>query len=334
MSNVEGSLMRAWVVPSADRGGSLELRDLPVPVPGPGEVRLRVAAVSLNPVDQKLVHSGHPAWHYPHVPGVDVAGLVDSVGPGVAGFETGTRVFCHHDLSKPGTFAEVVCVAAHALARIPDAVSFDAAAAIACAGLTAYQALQRKMHLQAGHTVLVHGGSGGVGGYAIQIARGLGARVLATASPRNHAFVRALGAEAALDYRAHDLVDQVRALTDGAGVHAVLDPVSAASASAAVGLLRFNGQLAFVAGAPDIMHVRPFARALSFHAIALGGAYAAGDRDAQEDLARMGQELIALVAAGSVRDNVTQRLSFEELPRGLAELRHGGVHGKIVCAID
>jgi NADPH:quinone reductase-like Zn-dependent oxidoreductase len=325
--------MQAWVVPSPDRGGTLELMDVAVPEPGPGEVLVRVRAVSLNPVDQKLVHSGHTAWRYPHVPGVDGAGVVEKLGKGVSGIEVGARVFCHHDLAKPGTFAEFVGVAAHAIARVPDAVSFESAAAIACAGLTAYQALQRKMHLGAGHIVLVHGGSGGVGGYAIQIARVLGARVLATASPRNHAFVRGLGAEVVFDYRAHDLVDQVRSLTDGAGVHAVLDPVSAASASAAVSLLRFNGQLAFVAGAPDIMHVRPFARALSFHAIALGAAYASGDREAQEDLARMGQELVGLVAARQVCDNVTERLAFEDLPSGLAELRHGGVHGKIVCTV-
>lgn len=325
--------MRAWVVPAADRRGEIELREVMPPEPGPGGVLVRVHAFSLNPVDIKLIHAGHPEWRYPHVPGVDGAGVVEAVGQGVERPRVGERVCFHHDLRQPGTFAELVCVAAHVTARVPDAVSLESAAAIPCAGGTALQALDRKMHVRAGQTVLVHGGSGGVGGFAVQIAKALGARVIATASPRNHAYVRDLGADDVLDYRAHDLAQQVKTLTGGMGVHALLDPVGPESATAAVALLRFNGHLAFIAGAPDDRTVRHARRALSCHDIALGGAYAAGDREAQEDLGRLCEELLALIGSGRLRDTITRRLAFEDLPHGLRDLRESRAHGKVVCSV-
>ena len=303
------------------------------PEPSPGEVLVRVHAVSLNPVDMKLIHGGHPEWHYPHIPGVDGAGVVEAVGDGVSRPRVGDRVCFHHDLRKPGTFAEWVCVAAHVAAAIPDGVSFESAAALPCAGGTALQALDRKMHVRAGQTVFVHGGSGGVGSYAVQIAKAKGARVIATASPRNHAFVRDLGADEMLDYRAHDLVQQVKALTGGVGVDALLDPVGAESATAAVALMRFNGHLAFIAGAPDERTVRHARRALSCHDVALGGVYPAGDLGAQEDLARLCEELLAMLVAGTLRDAVTLRLPFEDLPHGLRDLRENRARGKVVVTV-
>lgn len=325
--------MRAWVVPAADRRGELELREVLTPEVQAGELLVRVRAVSLNPVDLKLLHGGHPMWRYPHVPGVDGAGVVEAVGPGVDGVRVGDRVCFHHDLRKPGTFAELVSVAAHVAAPIPEPVSFEAAAALPCAGGTALQALDRKMHLRPGQAILVHGGSGGVGSFAVQIAKILGARVIATASPKNHAFVRDLGADEVLDYRAHDLAQQVKALTGGAGVHAVLDPVGAESATSAVSLLRFNGHLAFIAGAPDDSVVRHARHALSCHEIALGGAYPANDREEQEDLGRLCSELLDHAARGRLRDVITRRLSFDELPHGLRDLRENRSRGKIVCSV-
>jgi NADPH:quinone reductase-like Zn-dependent oxidoreductase len=325
--------MNAWVVPASNRRGELELHDVTSPEPGTGEVLVRVRAASLNPVDAKLVHGGHPDWRYPHVPGVDGAGVVEACGEGIDPGRVGQRVCFHHDLRRPGTFAELVCVAAHVAARLPDEVSFEAAAALPCAGGTALQALDRKMHVRAGQTVLIHGGSGGVGGFAVQIAKASGARVIATASPRNHAFVRDLGADQVLDYRDRELARHVLDLTAGLGVHALLDTVGAESATAAVPLLRFNGHLAFIAGAPDDHAVRHSRRALSCHEVALGGAYPAGDREAQEDLGRLCDELLALVAAGRLRDGVTRTLAFEDLPHGLHDLRESRARGKIVCTV-
>ena len=172
-----------------------------------------------------------------------------------------------------------------------------------------------------------------MGGYAVQFARLNGAAVLATCSAANRAYVQELGADVAIDYAQDDLAAAVMEATAGRGVHAVLDTVSSESATRALRLLRFNGQLAFIAGAPDYDQARPLRRGLSFHEVTLGGGYASGDFEAQQDLARMGTEIMELLAGNRIRDGVTLELPFEQLPEGLMRLKTGKVRGKIVCVL-
>lgn len=325
--------MRAFVIDSSAQLGRVRLASIDQGQPASGEVCVQLRAVSLNPVDNKLIQSGHPAWRYPHVPGVDGAGVVTTVGPDVSVWQPGDRVYFHTNLTRDGTFAEYVTVPGHVLARVPDHVAWTSAAALPCAGFTAYHALNRRLHLGVGQTILIHGGSGGVGGYAIQFAKLCGAVVLATCSAANRAHVLELGADVAIDYAQDDLAAAVMEATAGRGVHAVLDTVSSDSATRALGLLRFNGQLAFIAGAPDYSQARSLRRGLSFHDVTLGGAYASGDFEAQQDLARMGTEVMELLATNRIRDNVTLELPFEQLPEGLTRLNTGKVRGKIVCVV-
>jgi NADPH2:quinone reductase len=250
----------------------------------------------------------------------------------VKGFEVGDRVFYHGNLSRPGGFAEYVVTVAHVLARIPHDVSFVSAAAIPCAGLTAYQALHRRLHIQAGQTVLVQAGAGGVGGFAVQLAAQAGARVITTASRENHAYVRGLGAEAVIDYRQEDVHERVMAWTNDRGVDAVVDTLGGEIATAGTKLLAFGGGLTAVAGLPDFSQV-PFHKALSIHQIMLGGAYFNGGYEAQSDLARMGEEMIAMVAAGEIDPMVSKVIGLEDVPAGLEELTGRHVRGKIVAEV-
>ena len=136
--------MRALLLDQPGPVHSLRVDSAPDPEPGAGEVRVKVAAVGLNPVDYKLAGRGHANWTYPHIIGLDVAGTIDAVGTEVDGFSIGERVFYHGDLTKVGGFAEFAITTAHTIARIPDKVSFVDAAAIPCAGLTAYQGIVRR----------------------------------------------------------------------------------------------------------------------------------------------------------------------------------------------
>ncbi|MGZ9093017.1 MAG: alcohol dehydrogenase catalytic domain-containing protein, partial [Rhodoplanes sp.] len=113
---------------------------------------------------------GHLDWRFPHILGLDVAGVVDAIGSSVTHCRLGDRVFYHGNLSKPGGFAEFAVTTAHTIARIPDGMSVVDAASLPCAGLTAYHALHRRLHVRAGQTILIHAGAGGVGGFAIQLA--------------------------------------------------------------------------------------------------------------------------------------------------------------------
>lgn len=185
----------------------LTLRDLPTPAPRPGEVLLDVRAAALNPKDS-FVRKGRfsliTGHRFPRRLGYDVSGVVRSVGAGAAGFAPGDQVFGMMNGFAGGTVAEQVCMPASELALKPAGLSFEEAAALPLAALTALQALRDDGRLRPGQRVLLHGASGGVGGFAIQIAKALGARVTTTSSARNLGHCLGLGADEALDYTRQD----------------------------------------------------------------------------------------------------------------------------------
>lgn len=194
---------------------------LPVPKVAPGEVLVRVKYASVNPVDWKIMAGGLDALMdvvYPVVPGWDVAGTIERVGIDVPEFAVGDEVmaYARKDYVHGGTFAEFVSVPVRALAAKPASLDWKQAAGLPLAGLTAYQLLTR-LGTGKEDTVLVHGASGGVGSFGVQIARSLGARVIGTASPRNHDRLRELGCEPVA--YGDGLADRVRELApDGVSV--------------------------------------------------------------------------------------------------------------------
>lgn len=206
----------------------LTYTEVPEPKVGPGEVRIAVRAAGVNPVDWKVMQ-GHldPMLNvmFPVVPGWDVAGVIEQVGLDVPGYAVGDEVMAYgrKDWVQEGSFAEKMTVPVRTLARKPAALSWQQAASLPLAGLTAYQVLSR-LGTASGETVLVHNASGGVGSMAVQIARALGARVIGTGSPAGHDRLCALGAEP-VAYGA-DLADRLRDLAP-AGVDVVADFVGA-----------------------------------------------------------------------------------------------------------
>ena len=262
--------------------------------------------------------------------GLDVAGSVDAIGSDVVQWRIGDRVFYHGDLTKPGGYAEYAITTAHTTAKIPDNVSFTEAAAIPCAGLTAYEAVIRRLDVQPEHTVWMQGGAGGVGGFAVQISKNIGATVITTASGRNHEFVKSLGADHVIDYRTEHVVNTIMSITNGRGVDRVLGAVDVNTANEGVEVLKFRGGIACVAGMPTITDTT-FAGAKSIHNIAYGGAHTSTNRSAQFDLANMASEMIALVSDKKIDPMIEQTITMEEIPEGLAQLEGRHVKGKIVA---
>ncbi|MHA5049681.1 zinc-binding dehydrogenase [Streptomyces sp. SD15] len=322
--------MRALVLDRPGAPDTLRLAELPVPEPGPGQVRVKVEACGLNPVDYQVAAAGHADWTWPHVLGLDVAGTVDAVGEGASRDLLGVRVARHGDPRRAGGFAEYTLADVVALAPVPDALDAASAAALPCAGMTAYQAVVRRLRVTGEHTVLVTGGAGGVGGYAVQLAAQAGARVIATTSAVNAEHVRELGADEVVDYRTEDVPARVRALTGGRGVDAVVDTVGSGSATGNLDLLVHGGGLAAVAGRPDLTAVAPFTTAPSVHEIALGAAYSHGDKRARADLSAMLFELFRLVVDGRLDPRLARTLTLDEVPAGLAELAARHLRGKLV----
>jgi len=199
--------MQACYIERYGNADVVQVGELPTPEPGPGEVLFRMEAASVNPVDNKTrmgMLRALQSYRMPAVLGNDAAGVVTALGPGVAGFRVGDRVAARLDKARMGAFAGFVLARPQHLAQIPEGVSFAQAAAVALAGLTAWQCLSEVLRVGRGERVLIHAGGGGVGHLAIQLAKELGAHVTTTASAASHDWLRGLGADECVDYRDAD----------------------------------------------------------------------------------------------------------------------------------
>lgn len=236
--------MKAIVIHQYGDPDVLQLEDLPVPEAAAGQVRVRVRAISINPVDYKR-RRNWTAQPLPVVLGWDVSGVIDAVGPEVDDFKAGDEVYGMVWFPEQGrAYAEYVIAPVTDIALKPAGLSHNEAAAMTLAPLTAHQAFET-MGLTHGQTVLIHAGAGGVGHFAVQLAKARGARVVATASGANLEFVAGLGADEVIDYRARPFEEQVQE------VDAVLDTVGGDTTDRSIGVLRRGGVLITIAGKPD-----------------------------------------------------------------------------------
>lgn len=336
--------MRAWLLDRPGPPGSLRLADVDSPWRSPVasrrevEVLVRVEAVGLNPVDYRTAAEGHPAWRFPHVLGLDVAGRVVAVHAEAAVRREqewmlphpGTRVVFHQDLREPGGFAEYVAVQPDALAAMPPEIDPIAAASLPTAGLTALDAVERRLRQISGHIVLIHGASGGVGSFAVQLAKLFGAKVIATARPENEEAVRGLGALWVVDYRAPDFAEQVRRIAPG-GVDAVIDTISARSATESMQLLKHAGHLVAIAGRPDLSTIPEFGLAPTVSEVALGAAYTHGGFAGRRWLTWGLERLMRLIIEGYLQPPPIEVIRFEDIPKGLDRLANREVDGKLVA---
>jgi NADPH:quinone reductase-like Zn-dependent oxidoreductase len=200
--------MRAYVLKHYGGPEGSRLMDVPAPAPGPRDILLKVRAGGLNPVDFKFRQGKLRAILRPRLPfvlGNELAGEVIAVGGDVERFRTGDRVFARVAKDRAGAFAEQACVDEGHAAHMPRNLNFTAAAAVPLAGLTALQALRDELGVISGQKVFISGGAGGVGTFAIQIAKWLGAYVTTTASPRGEALVRSLGCDEVIDYTSQEI---------------------------------------------------------------------------------------------------------------------------------
>jgi NADPH:quinone reductase-like Zn-dependent oxidoreductase len=229
-------------------GGPEMLRygDAPDPTPTPGEIVVDVHAASVNAADYKVRLGGHGYnVRFPHILGRDFSGVVAATGEGVSDFAVGDAVFGVNDAGIEGAYAEKLAITAAIVAHKPDRLSHLQAAAVALTGITAIWAIEDTAHLQAGETILIQGGAGGVAGFAIQLAKHLGATVLTTASAANADYVRSLGADRVVDYNAEDFTKVV------SGCDVAFDTVGGDVQLRSYSVLKPGGRLVWVAPAPD-----------------------------------------------------------------------------------
>ncbi len=220
----------------------LHYGDMPDPVAAPGQVVVDIVAASVNGADWK-VRDGKSGQlsKFPYILGRDFSGVVSAVGEGVSDLRLGDEVFAVCDVGQEGAYAEKIAIKASIVAKKTDRLSHVDAAALALAGLTAICTVEDTLKLKAGETILIQGGAGGVAGFAIQLAKHLGARVITTASASNHDYLRGIGADQIIDYHAVDFTTVVK------DCDAVFDTVGGEVAQRSFAVLKPGGRAAFIA---------------------------------------------------------------------------------------
>ena len=238
----------------------MQYGEVPDPVAGPGQVLVDVHAASVNGADW-TVRSGHyaPITTFPYIPGRDFSGVVSALGAGVTDLKVGDAVFGVCEVSSEAAYAEKKAIPSAIVAKKPEKLTHIEAASLALIGLTALVSIEDTLQLKSGETILIQGGAGGVAGFAVQLAKHIGARVITTASAANHDYLRKLGADQIIDYNSQDFTKVV------SGCDAVFETVGGDVVNRSFAVLRPGGRAAFIGAGPtapvpprsDVVSLRP-----------------------------------------------------------------------------
>jgi len=310
----EKPMMKAVVAHEYGAPEVLKFEEVPRPEPKEDEVLVRVIASGVNPADP-LTLSGKYArefgTHLPLIPGYDIAGVVEKTGAKVTNLKAGDAVYGYPTFG--GGWAEYITVKQWEVAAKPNTLNFAEAAAVPMGALTAWQALVDTAQLHPGQTILVHGGSGGVGSFAVQIAKARGARVIATASTANQDLLKQLGADVAIDYMKTRFEDVAK------DVDAVLDPVGKETLARSYGVVKKGGIVMSLVARPDPVELEKRG---------IRGAAISVHPDA-EDLA----EIARLIDAGKIKPVVTEVLPLSEAIAAQRQAETHHTRGKLVLRI-
>jgi len=298
--------MRAVVIVN----GKTEIRNLPLPEPQHGQVRIKVHAAGVNPVDWKI--AGFNRGPAVQIAGRDFSGVIDAMGPDTTGWHTGDAVI-GIAAQGSGSYAEYTLASVTAIAAKPNNMSFEEAAGIPVVGETAWRAMVTVGDVQPGQKVLIHGGAGGVGSSAVQVARARGAYIIVTASPRNNDFLKTIGADEIIDYNTTRFEDHVKDLD------LVLNTVDADTSARSVGALRPGGILISVVGPP------PAAQCTAAHIRCGETGRATGE---------MLAHVVELANAGKYHVYLERRMRLEEVNTAWDLNRAGHTRGKIVLEVS
>jgi NADPH:quinone reductase-like Zn-dependent oxidoreductase len=294
----------------------LQYGDAPDPVAGPGEVVVDIHAASVNAADYKVRLGGgrYRLTKFPHILGRDFSGVVSKLGAGVTDLKIGDAVFGVTDQGVEGAYAEKIAIKAAIVAKKPDGLSHEEAAALGLTSLTALTALEETAHLKRGETILIQGGAGGVAGFAVQLAKHIGAKVITTASAGNHAYVKSLGADQVIDYNTEDFT-KIGPVCD-----VVFDTVGGNVQVESYKVLKPGGRLVWIAPAPegfrptrsDVQTLRP---------------------DVIRDRAHL-ERMVALLEARAVRPPTIVRYKLADAAEAhrVSEARH--LQGKLVFMVN
>lgn len=315
--------MKAVVIETFGGPETLKIKEMPLPIPQENEVLIKVAYAGVNPVDWKI-REGYFKDFRPHefpiILGWDVAGVVEQVGSQVTALKIGDAIFAYarKPLIKWGTYAEYVTFDAAHVAKKPPNISFAEASAIPLAGLTAWQSLFDSAQLKAGETVLILGGSGGVGSLAVQFAKQAGALVIATASPQKHPYVKKMGADLVIDHK-EATPEKLKELNH-AHIDVVFDCVGKEMFRKGISCLTKGGRIVSILEKLDEEESKKLGITASFVFVTPNG----------EQLTQIAK----LIENKKVTPPHIQEMPLENVAQAQEDLRKGLIHGKVVLKVS
>jgi NADPH:quinone reductase len=318
--------MKAMVLKSFGGPVSLELRDVPKPVAGPGQVLVRVHATSINPLDYQVRRGDYAGLvQLPAITGHDVSGVVEAIGPGVTAFSPGDEVWYTPQIfDGPGSYAEYHVAAENIIGKKPASLSHLEAASLTLVGGTVWEALVVRAALRVGESILIHGGAGGVGHIAIQLAKAMGARVYTTVREANFEFARSLGADIPIDYEKEDYVDAIMRETAGHGVDVIFDTIGGNTLSRSPDALAQLGRIVTIVDTAQPQNIiQAWGKNASYHFV-----FTRQNRGKLD-------ELSALIERGQLRPHLGAVYSLADLPlaHALLETPNNGLRGKIAIEV-
>lgn len=312
--------MKAMILKKFGGPDSFELQDVAIPEVDTGELLVRVIATAINPLDYQIRRGDYPEYvPLPAITGHDVSGVVEKVGPGVIGFKVGDEVFYTPKIFGPkgGSYAQYNVVPEALVTHKPVNLSHEEAASMTLVGGTAWEALVTRAKLRPAESVLIHGGAGGVGSIAIQLAKAMGAIVYTTARGSDLEFVRQLGADHAIDFTTQDYTDEIASLTDGKGVNVVLDTIGGMTLSQSPHVLSDGGRVVTLVDLATPQNL-----------IAAWGVNAEYHFVFTRQNRGKLQALKTLLENGRIRPIIGAKFSLAQIPEAHAALERGEVDGK------
>ncbi|SFW37807.1 zinc-dependent alcohol dehydrogenase family protein [Nitrosovibrio sp. Nv17] len=319
--------MKAIVLKSFGPPESFELCDVPKPVPQPGQVLVRVHATSINPLDYQVRRGDYPdSVQLPAITGHDVSGVVEEIGAGVTSFSPGDHVWYTPQIfDGPGSYAEYHVAAESIIGKKPHSLSHIEAASLTLVGGTAWEALVVRAALRVGESILVHGGAGGVGHVAVQLAKAIGARVFTTVREANLEFARSLGADVVIAYEKEDYVDAIMRETGGSGVDVVFDTIGGDTLSRSPDTLAQLGRVVTIVDIAQPQNlIQAWGKNASYHFV-----FTRQNRGKLDELG-------ALIERGQLRPHIGAVYSLADIPLAHARLEtpNNGIRGKIAIAVE
>lgn len=296
----------------------LKYEDAPIPQLLPDEVLIKVHAAGINPVDWKIRKGGYRggaiAFPLPFILGWDLSGAIEQVGSMVTRFKKGDKVFTKPDNMRNGAYAQYIAVRAHEVGFAPKSIPLEQAAGIPLAGQTAWIGLFEKGSLQKGQSALIHAGSGGVGSFAIQLAKAAGAHVITTTSKGNIEFVKSLGADEVIDYHTDDFSKKVN------NVDVVLDTIGGETQAKSFGVIKKGGILVSVLGEPD-------AKETAKYGIRGTGYMTIGEGSRLDNIA-------GIVDKGLLKITVEKTFPLQDVKEAHTLSEKGHVRGKLILKVE